>query len=60
MQSPHNTPEKIAEELDMYLNAYYVMIDECKEFPDWERKIEEELGGALAMSMQTFDQTVRN
>ncbi len=36
------------------------MIDDCKEHPDWTRKIEEELGQNIAMLTLTFDESVRD
>ena len=36
------------------------MIDDTKEHPDWTRKIEEEVGGNLAMLFASFDESVRD
>ena len=48
------------EELEHYLHAYYDLIDQCKDFPDWERKIEEDLGSSMAMTATCVDESVRD
>lgn len=34
-QSDSAAPAKLVGELETYLEAYYDLIDQCKEFPDW-------------------------
>ena len=43
-QSAHNSAEKIFAEVELCLEAYYGMIEDCKDHPEWIRKIEEEIG----------------
>ena len=43
-QSSHNSTEKIFEEVELALEAYFGMIEDCKDHPEWVRKIEEEHG----------------
>jgi hypothetical protein len=43
-QSSHNSVEKIFEEVELCLEAYFGLIEDCKDHPEWTRKIEEEIG----------------
>ena len=42
------------------MKAYYNLIDDCKDFPEWTRKIEEELGQDISLIATTFDESDRN
>jgi len=42
--SRHNNTENIFNEVELCLEAYYGLIEDCKDFPEWTRKIEEEIG----------------
>lgn len=59
-QSRHNQSEPIFKEVEACLDAYYGMIDDCAEFPEWARKIEEDIGQNLAYTFLTFDESVRD
>ena len=47
-QCPGNSFEKLFPEIETYLKAYYDLMDDCKEFPHWERKLQEDLGGVVS------------
>lgn len=36
------------------------MIDDCKEHPEWTRKIEEDIGQNMAFMFLNFDESVRD
>jgi hypothetical protein len=36
------------------------LIDQCNDFPDWQRKIEEEVGGQISMLYIQIDESVRD
>jgi hypothetical protein len=42
------------------LEAYYGLLEDCKDFPEWHRKIEEEIGGSIAFIFVNFDESVRD
>ena len=46
--------------MDAYIQAYYNLIDDCKEFPLWQRKIEEDLGGVVSFLAINVEETMRN
>ena len=46
--------------MEHYVHAYYDLMDQCEGFPDWQRKIEEELGQAVAMTVIGLDESVRD
>ena len=35
-------------EIEAYLKAYYDLMDDCKDFPLWQRKLEEDLGQVVS------------
>ena len=59
-QSSHNSQEKIFEETELCLEAYFGMIEDCKDHPEWVRKIEEEVGQNMAFMFLNFDESVRD
>ena len=50
----------LVKELDVYVSAYYNLLDQCADHPDWHRKIEEEVGSSLAFAITYLDESVRN
>ena len=47
------------------IEAYYQLMDECKDYPDWHKKIEIDLGGtvsflALQLGEESRDYMVAN
>ncbi len=58
--SAHNQPNAIAPELEMYVKAYYGLLEDCKDHPEWFRKVEEDLGQAIAFIVTTIDETSRD
>ncbi len=59
-QSRHNKTESIFKEMDRCLEAYYGLIEDCKDHPEWVRKIEEDIGINLAYTAINFDESVRD
>ena len=57
-KSKINNKESLFNEVEQCLQAYYDLIDDCKDYPLWERKIQEDLGGVisfLAIQMEEAD-----
>lgn len=46
--------------MEHILRAYYSLIDDCKDYPEWSRKIEEELGQSIHYMVIGFDESVRD
>ncbi len=42
--------------MDIVLRAYYQMIDDCAGNPDWQVKIEEDVGSKVAYLMTNVDE----
>lgn len=59
-QSRHNRIDKIFEEVELCLDAYYGLIEDCKENPEWIRKIEEDIGQNMAYAFLNFDESDRD
>jgi len=47
-QCKANKTELLFKEMEQFLQAYYDLIDDCKDFPLWERKLQEDLGGSVS------------
>lgn len=46
--------------MSQVLKAYYNLLDDCAEYPIWQRKIEEELGQQAAYLAISMDESMRN
>lgn len=46
--------------MELALKAYYNLLDDCTEFPEWTRKIEEDIGQNIAFMTIAFDESVRD
>mmetsp|Transcript_1291 Transcript_1291/g.2325 ORF Transcript_1291/g.2325 Transcript_1291/m.2325 type:complete len:142 (+) Transcript_1291:122-547(+) len=44
----NNSKENLFAEIELFLKAYYDLMDDCKDFPLWQRKLEEDLGGIIS------------
>ena len=44
----NNAPYKLWPEVEIYLKAYYDLMDDCEDFPIWKRKLQEDLGGVMS------------
>jgi hypothetical protein len=38
------------------MKAYYDLMDQCKDFPDWQRKLQKELGSQISFLAKTIDE----
>ena len=43
-----NDFSKLWPEIELFLKAYYDLMDDCEQFPFWKRKLEEDLGGVVS------------
>ncbi len=59
-RSRHNETEPIFKEVELCLEAYYGLIDDCGDNQLWVRKIEEEIGLNIAYLFINFDESVRD
>ena len=55
-----NSPESLFKEMEMYMQAYYDLMDDCKEFPLWKRKFEEDLGGSISFLGIQMEEAIRD
>jgi hypothetical protein len=55
-----NSPDKLFKEMEQFLQAYYDLIDDCKGYPLWERKLQEDLGGVVAFLGINMEEALRN
>jgi hypothetical protein len=52
--------EEIFPEIEKVLVAYYSLIDDMADYPDWQKKIQKELGGTVSYLCLTIDESSRN
>lgn len=58
--SSSNSVEKVFSEVEKCLEAYYQLQDDCEGHPDWQRKIEEEVGGTMSFLAKQMDEASRD
>jgi hypothetical protein len=46
--------------MEIVLKAYYQLIDDSKDLPEWQRKFEDEIGSSIHYMTLTFDESVRD
>jgi hypothetical protein len=47
-------------EIEKCLEAYYGLIDDCAEFPEWQKKVQKELGGTVSYITLSIDESSRD
>lgn len=52
--------EVLFPEIEKVLEAYYGLIDDCAEYPDWQVKIQKELGATVSYVCLTLDENSRD
>lgn len=57
-QSAANSPANLVAEMELYLQAYYDLIDQCAEFPDWQKKLQKELGSQVSFLAKQVDEDI--
>ena len=50
--APHN----LITEMELYMYAYFNLMDQCKDFPDWQRKLRKELGSQVSYLAKQVDE----
>ena len=58
--SKWNNMENLFPEIEMCLQAYYDLIDECAEFPLWQRKVRQDLGSTVSFLALFIDESTRD
>ena len=55
-----NSINNLFPEMEQYLQAYYDLIDDCAEYPLWQRKIEEDIGGVASFLGIQMEEATRD
>ena len=58
--SSSSSIQAIFPEIEKCLEAYYNLIDECADYPDWQRKVQMDLGGTVSYLALTLDESSRD
>lgn len=59
-QSKSNSQENLFPEVESYLQAYYDLMDDCKDYPLWARKFEEDLGSSVSFLGIQLEEALRS
>ena len=59
-QSKSSSVASIQPEIEEVLQAYYSLIDDCKDCPEWRVKVEKELGSTVSYLFLTMDESSRD
>jgi hypothetical protein len=55
-KSNANSIGNLIGELELYMKAYYDLIDQCKDHPDWQKKLQKELGSQVSFLAKQIDE----
>lgn len=55
-QSTAAAPANLIAEMEQYMQAYYDLIDQCHEYPDWQKKLQKELGSQISFMAKQVDE----
>lgn len=58
--SNSSTMREIFPEIEKCLEAYYGLIDDCAAYPDWQKKVQKELGGSVSYLALALDENSRD
>ena len=59
-QSRSSNTEALVPEIESCLQAYYGLIDDCEDYPEWRVKVEKELGSTVSYLFLTMDESSRD
>jgi hypothetical protein len=55
-QSSAAAPANLIAEMEQYMKAYYDLIDQCQDYPDWQKKLQKELGSQISFMAKQVDE----
>ena len=55
-----NSQKNLFPQVEAYLQAYYDLIDDCEQYPNWKRKIQEDLGGVVSFMAIQMEEVARD
>ena len=58
-QSASTTVSAMFPDIEKCLAAYYSLIDDCEGYPEWQKKVELDLGGTVSYLALTLDESSR-
>lgn len=59
-RSGSSSIDKLFPEIEKCLEAYYGLLDDCQDYPDWHKKIQKELGGTVSYLALAIDENSRD
>ena len=59
-KSASSACETVLGDIEKMLAAYYSLIDDCEGYPDWQKKLEIDLGGTVSYLALTIDESGRD
>lgn len=55
-----NNEQDLFTEMEAYMQAYYDLLDDCKDFPLWHRKFQEDLGQSVSFLGIMMEESLRD
>ena len=59
-QSSSTSVQEMFPDIERCLRAYYSLIDDCEGYPEWQKKVELDLGGTVSYLALTIDDVSRD
>ncbi len=52
--------DNMINDIERALTAYYSLIDDCADYPEWQKKVQLDLGGTISYLALTIDDSSRD
>lgn len=59
-QSESNNQDNLFREMESFMQAYYDLLDDCQDYPEWQRKLQEDLGQSVSFLGIMMEEALRD
>ena len=59
-QSESNNQDNLFKEMESFMQAYYDLLDDCQDYPEWQRKLQEDLGQSVSFLGIMMEEALRD
>ena len=59
-QSESNNQDHLFKEMESFMQAYYDLLDDCQDYPEWQRKLQEDLGQSVSFLGIMMEEALRD
>ena len=59
-QSESNNQDNLFKEMESFMQAYYDLLDDCQDYPEWQRKLQEDLRQSVSFLGIMMEEALRD